>query len=690
MCLQLQSARCPASVTRCSAPESASADSWRAGLYCPCCKRPLEAQLVARPLTPMPHPNIAGRFAFVAALWGRSPDFVLGAMVLGRSLRRIGTLHELVLLHTTEIPETAVRLLARSGWDCREVEAIQGVSELYNHGEPRFDGVFTKLRAMGLVEYEKVCLLDIDTLALSNLDHLFDLQAPAAMVRGPKHGYQHGGRIEGRWFFGGHHPSKSWGQSSGINAGVMLFQPSQSELDQMLLEVLDPKHPSHVRGNGPEQDYLSRYWADCWSHIGVEYNFQLHQMYYALSPAFVQSAERSQFLCDPPGSFVRLVHYSGHLKPWARFLDQEFAADVDAAGDARFLEHTLEAFPGYWLWVKKDRETWSKAYSREGFALSEHGKLHEIDWSRYRSWQKTYWNNSWHETEASVELNNDGHSDTQPNISWLKVESCAEGYRKDGTDWLPVGPEVEVPEEAVRASRKLVENSLQRWNEEYRGLAADLDIADLAHAVREACAPPEMDSSLGHEANGAHQVSSGATAANEFAQVDQVEQTKGQDQNAPTTKQALGWHCQGGWWLDRPLGRVSALAGQSPESFVLLSCGGRALLDLRGPAAVGVHAAAVAPDGAVHILSGSTASWAQGLVQGSSVAFAAVGAHPPALAELLDALRDWGAPPSPPAVDCLVAAAVGRKGGGAWEATMCASDIALATMPCNSGESKSA
>lgn len=621
----------------------------------------------------------------MVALWGRSPDFVLGAMVLGRSLRRIGTRHDMVLLHTAEIPEAAVRLLDRVGWDCREVEAIQGVSELYNHGEPRFDGVFTKLRAMGLVEYEKVCLLDIDTLALSSLDQLFELQPPAAMVRGPRHGYQHGGRIEGRWFFGGKSPNKSWGQASGINAGVMLFQPSQAELDQMLLEVLDPKHPSHVRGNGPEQDYLSRYWADRWSHIGVEYNFQLHQMYYALSPTFVQSAERSQFLCDPPGALLRLVHYSGHLKPWARVLDPEFGSDASAAGDARFLEQTLEAFPGYWLWVRKDPETWSKAYSREGFALSKDNKLHEIDWSRYWSWKSSYRNDSWQEAPAEANTDEDTHS--QSNISWLKVDACADVNGKGGTEWLPVGPEVAVPEEAVRASRKLVENSLHRWNEEYRGLATDLDIADLARAVREACAPSEVVAPLTHEAHAAHEASFDTEGANGS---EQAEQADGELKDVSGTKQTLGWHCRGGWWLDRPLGRISALAGHVPEPFVLLSCDGRALLDLRGSAAVGVHAAAVAPDGAIDILSGNAATWAQGLAPGCAVAIGAVGMAPSALAEVLAALESCAAPPSPPPADCPVAAAVGWKGEGAWQATMCASDIALATMPSDRGESKGA
>merc|ERR1719253_1470081 len=105
------------------------------------------------------------------------------------------------------------------------------------------------------------------------------------MGRGPWAGYRHGEPMDGRYFFSGTREGPwSWGQSSGINAGVMLLKPCLETFRQCMEEVADAKHPEHVRGNGPEQDYLSRYYAGEWSHIDVAYNFQLHQMYFALSP----------------------------------------------------------------------------------------------------------------------------------------------------------------------------------------------------------------------------------------------------------------------------------------------------------------------------------------------------------------------------------------------------------------------
>ncbi|CAE8639049.1 unnamed protein product, partial [Polarella glacialis] len=129
--------------------------------------------------------------------------------------------------------------------------------------EHRFAKVFTKLRAMELVEFAKILVLDIDLLVMSNIDELFELQAPAAMRRGMNDSWKPlktGDWIEGQHFFMGKDASRwSWGQGTGINAGVMLWQPDLRVLAEMLSELTEPNHPEHCVGNGPEQDYLNRF-----------------------------------------------------------------------------------------------------------------------------------------------------------------------------------------------------------------------------------------------------------------------------------------------------------------------------------------------------------------------------------------------------------------------------------------------
>ena len=142
-------------------------------------------------------------------------------------------------------------------------------------------------------------------------------------------------------FFRGAADKYPWGQGGGINAGCMLLAPSPADFKQMVNEIAGESHPEHVSCAGPEQDYLSRYWASCWTHIGAEQNFKLHHIYFALSPdrplydysKHYQTEEaeieennsktkdvpppaRVEFLLHPER--IKILRYSGALKQRSR------------------------------------------------------------------------------------------------------------------------------------------------------------------------------------------------------------------------------------------------------------------------------------------------------------------------------------------------------------------------------------
>mgnify|MGYP005645912533 FL=1 len=258
--------------------------------WCPCCRRPLDLSLFG----PRPSWNWSSgiseaisaskspRYAYAAALWGSGPGFVLGALVLAQALKRTGTKHELVLMHC-DVKKDSLDLLFKAGWVLKEVQYIDADAVLFNCSKSgRFAGVFTKLHALNLVEYDKVLMLDIDLVIIHCPDELFELEAPAALRRGIHH-HEHGALIDGRrWFTG---EEFDWVQSGGINAGVMLLEPNAEVHMRALREVKIPWHPSHIPGNGPEQDYLSRLYAHAWHHLSVKWNWQLHQMFHALEAA---------------------------------------------------------------------------------------------------------------------------------------------------------------------------------------------------------------------------------------------------------------------------------------------------------------------------------------------------------------------------------------------------------------------
>lgn len=146
-------------------------------------------------------------------------------------------------------------------------------------------------------------MLDIDLAIIDCPDELFELEAPAALRRGI-FCHEHGALIDGRlWFCG---QDYGWAQSGGINAGVMLLAPNSAVFARTLQEVRSPLHPEHIAGSGPEQDYLSRLYANCWHHISVRWNWQLHQMFHALES--VLANESGVAACESNSTSGLLQH----------------------------------------------------------------------------------------------------------------------------------------------------------------------------------------------------------------------------------------------------------------------------------------------------------------------------------------------------------------------------------------------
>ncbi len=362
---------------------------------CSVCKRPIALETSWGPEwkegTRWKKNESEPQYAFVVALWGTSSDYVLGALVLGHSLVNTGTKNSLVLLRTSEVQTAHIKLLQRVGWDTRQVEKVEGVRRLYvsDPSSHIFRYVFTKLHVMGLVDFDKVVMLDIDMIVTQPIDDLFKLEPPAAMRRGmqaTRKPYKHGGWINGNDFFTGRCVGKDadekarmwcWGQGVGINAGCMVLRPDADELENMLSEVAEPNHPAHAAGAGPEQDYLSRYFSDGWTHLSVLYNWQTHQMWNAFEPTLARAAERTKILEhirhmeEGEVEKIRIYHFSG-MKPWKRLLDPDFGnLWPDRGCDDTWLEIYLEHTFSYMLWGKMDEATWA-AFGGDDMIVGHH------------------------------------------------------------------------------------------------------------------------------------------------------------------------------------------------------------------------------------------------------------------------------------------------------------------------------
>ena len=309
---------------------------------CPWCRRPVTVSLCNQesdsslvPSTSVEGDN--GRVAYVALIYGPAcVKYFLGALVLGWGLKEYaGTPRERILLYTSDVPRKYLTALTAVGWTCRQVPYIKSVAHALFHfpKTTRFRNIFTKLRALELVEYQKVLCLDIDmlvrapsdTVEANLLESLFSLEAPAAMKRGNPYP-EHGDRVAYRDFWT--HPTRRaideipvHQQVSGINAGVMLLKPDMERMEQMEAEVLDWHHPQHYPTHMPEQEYLSRYYGtfEKWTHIGCRFNFEIdknERVFHDFTKAHERIIEAGTGAPDRhPGAIV--LHYSGSdVKPW--------------------------------------------------------------------------------------------------------------------------------------------------------------------------------------------------------------------------------------------------------------------------------------------------------------------------------------------------------------------------------------
>jgi len=96
----------------------------------------------------------------------------------------------------------------------------------------------------------------------------------------------------------------------------MLLQPDASLHARMEREVVDEWHPEHIYSAGPEQEYLSRFFADRWHHISATYNFQLFRM--SSRGALAKFGPEAELLgsgTELPGP-LKAVQFSSITKPW--------------------------------------------------------------------------------------------------------------------------------------------------------------------------------------------------------------------------------------------------------------------------------------------------------------------------------------------------------------------------------------
>ena len=240
-----------------------------------------------------------GKFAYVFLLYGNS-EYFLGTLIAGFTLKKTRTVHDSVLMVTSDVPREQIKLLKEYFTKIVEVTYINSHPSNFVKDDTRFTQVFTKLHLFNLTEYDKVLMLDVDIFIIQNIDHLFELPTPSAHYRNKKleHGKQISTdliRIDNNRINGG------------VNAGTMLLKPDKKEFKIMVDEI---SKPLKYKLLGPEQDYLSYRYRDKIYHLDFSYCCKF-------------DIDKEMRWYDYSVHDIYILQYSWIFKPWDLILDNK-------------------------------------------------------------------------------------------------------------------------------------------------------------------------------------------------------------------------------------------------------------------------------------------------------------------------------------------------------------------------------
>jgi glycogenin glucosyltransferase len=252
-----------------------------------------------------------------------------GVEALGRSLRATGTHVPMVLMVTRDVPRTARDRLVQQGWSLRFIEPVKNPVPAKQQLFPRFDKVYTKLRAWELDELDKVVLLDADMVVLKNIDELF---ARPELSAAPDFLMPHR-----------------------FNSGLMVLEPSRDKLARMMTKLAEA--PTY---DGGDQGFLNEFFGDWWTGSGDRrlptwYNlpnfiYQFMQAHPSLRPQVESEAKIIHYLVQKPWQVASTVTGGSELW-WSSYLgvhpelDSTWKRRLHAFEDGSF-DRAVAAFVG--------------------------------------------------------------------------------------------------------------------------------------------------------------------------------------------------------------------------------------------------------------------------------------------------------------------------------------------------------
>lgn len=235
--------------------------------------------------------------------------YCLGALVLGRSLRRAATSRQ---LHALVTPGVSEHLREQLGAVFDHVTVVnvldsQDEANLALIKRPELGVTYTKIHCWLLNQYQKCVFLDADCLVLQNCDELFQYPELSAA------------------------PDIGWPDI--FNSGVFVFVPSRQTFDALIECAL-----TQGSFDGGDQGLLNTFFSSWYSQgpshrLPFTYNMSSNIVY-------TYAAAWKKFARD-----IKIVHFLGVVKPWQHSYDPE-------RGSLHFRSESLTHYEYVSLWWK--------------------------------------------------------------------------------------------------------------------------------------------------------------------------------------------------------------------------------------------------------------------------------------------------------------------------------------------------
>jgi lipopolysaccharide biosynthesis glycosyltransferase len=247
--------------------------------------------------------------AFVFLMF-KGDRYLPGVLVTAWSILRTGTDNDIICMVTGDVPETAIDEMEKLGIKIHRIDYLQYKTKpmLTKKQRVRYgawsDVSYTKWQCLGLTQYQKVLFLDADMVVNKNIDHVFDIPAPAAVFSHPWMKKEENLTISPAWI------KKALTRRGFVNtATCVLLEPNEEHLE-IYKAMLDSMQPFGFNSYScPDEQSIAYLYSmhgvidkTSWHNLGTGYAF-MEWKYKALGN-------------DAPVLEKYITDFMGENKPW--------------------------------------------------------------------------------------------------------------------------------------------------------------------------------------------------------------------------------------------------------------------------------------------------------------------------------------------------------------------------------------